>query len=47
MLTQNDVLEYTGMQGHLIRVLWIDRSQALAWTYRLQRRSGRSWPLGS
>jgi len=35
MLTQNDVLEYTGMHGHMIRVLWIDRAQALAWTYRL------------
>lgn len=35
MFTQNDVLEYTGTAGHTIRVLWIERSQALAWTYRL------------
>ena len=44
MLTQNDVLEYTGMHGHMIRVLWIDRAQALAWTYRLASSSALPEP---
>jgi hypothetical protein len=45
MFTQNDVLEYTGMHGHMIRVLWIDRSQALAWTYRLGSPSALPEPV--
>lgn len=44
MFTQNDVLEYTGMTGHTIRILWIDRPRALAWTYRLGSHSALPEP---
>lgn len=35
MFVQNDVIEYAGLPGRVVRVLWIDRSRALAWTYQL------------
>jgi len=35
MFVQNDVIEYAGLPGRALRVLWIDRARALAWTYQL------------
>ncbi|WP_020654651.1 hypothetical protein [Massilia niastensis] len=39
MFLQNDVLEYAGPPRRAIRILWIDRAQALAYTYALRQES--------
>jgi hypothetical protein len=35
MIGQNDVVEFAGIPGRTVRVLWIEQPQALAWTYQL------------
>lgn len=37
MFLKNDVLEYPGPPTHAIRILWIDREAALAYTFELRR----------
>ena len=47
MLVQNDVLEYTGPAGRALRILWIDQSQALAWTYELRSSCALPQPVAT
>lgn len=37
MFLQNDVIQYLDAPDHLIRILWIDPHQSLAYTYQLGR----------
>lgn len=43
MIGQNDVVEYAGMPGRTVRVLWIDG--ALAWTYQLGSHAAMPEPV--
>ena len=47
MFLHNDVLEYRDPPGHLVRILWIDVTQSVAYTFVLRRPSAtpRSTPL--
>lgn len=46
MIGQNDVVEYTGVPGRTVRVLWIDQPRALAWTYQLGSHAAMPEPMG-
>ena len=37
MFLQNDVIEYRDPPGRVLRILWIDEAQSLAYTYPLKR----------
>lgn len=43
MIGHNDVIEYAGMPGRTVRVLWIDG--ALAWTYQLASHAALPEPV--
>ena len=43
MIGQNDVVDYAGMPGRTVRVLWIDG--ALAWTYELGSHAAMPEPV--
>jgi hypothetical protein len=47
MFLHNDVLEYRDPPGHLVRILWIDVTHSVAYTFALRRPSAtpRSTPL--
>jgi hypothetical protein len=47
MFLHNDVLEYRDPPGHLVRILWIDVTYSVAYTFALRRPSAtpRSTPL--
>ena len=47
MFLQNNVLEYRDPPGHLVRILWIDVTHSVAYTFALRRPSAtpRSTPL--
>jgi hypothetical protein len=47
MFLHNDVIEYLDPPGHLVRILWIDGTYSVAYTFALRRPSAtpRSTPL--